>query len=117
MTIANNRQTAELVAIALNNMGEEATMNWESTQEQLEIIKEDAHLVDSGLLDKEITKARQEWYGIVRWHPEDVIAAAASNGVEMTFEQAVAWWEKNEQAFVDRMTEAGNDILSYMDFE
>jgi hypothetical protein len=59
----------------------------------------------------------KEWFGIVRWHPGDVIEAAKNNGVEMTFEQAVAWWEKNERAFIDRITEEGNEILSYMDFE
>lgn len=31
----------------------------------------------------------KEWYGIVRWHPDDVIEAAKSNGVEITFDQAV----------------------------
>ncbi|MPM86452.1 hypothetical protein SDC9_133541 [bioreactor metagenome] len=34
----------------------------------------------------------------------------------MTFEQAVAWWEKNEEDFKARMTEMGNEVLSYMDY-
>lgn len=92
-------------------------MGWKPTPEQMEIMKEDAYLVDSGILDRAIQDAKQVWYGIVRWHPEDVIAAAASNGVKLTSEQAVAWWEKNERSFIDRMTEEGNEILSYMDFE
>lgn len=58
----------------------------------------------------------KEWYGIVRWHPDDVIEAAKNNGVEMTFEQAVAWWERNEEDFKARMTEMGNEVLSYMEY-
>ena len=58
----------------------------------------------------------KEWYGITRWSPEDVIAAAALNNVTMTEEQAVAWWEKNEESFKNRMVELGNEILSYMDY-
>ena len=58
----------------------------------------------------------KEWYGIVRWHPDDVIAAAAASGVSLTTEQAVAWWEKNEEYFKARMTELGNEVLTYMEF-
>lgn len=58
----------------------------------------------------------KEWYGIVRWHADDVIVAAASNDVEMTREQAIEWWQKNEENFKNRMVELGNEILSYMDF-
>lgn len=92
-------------------------MDWKPTPEQMEIMKEDAYLVDSGILDRAIQDAKQVWYGIVRWHPKDVIAAAESNGVKMNMGQAIDWWEKNEQAFINRMTEEGNEILSYMDFE
>lgn len=58
----------------------------------------------------------REWYGIVRWNPDDVIVAAASNDIEMSTGQAIEWWEKNEEAFKNRMVELGNEVLSYMDF-
>ena len=48
---------------------------------------------------------------------EDVIAAAEEQGVTLTEEQAVAWWEKNGRRFQDLMVEHGNEILSNMDFE
>ncbi len=57
-----------------------------------------------------------EWYGIVRWHPYDVISAASLNDVTLTFDQAVAWLEKNEEAFKNRMTELGNEVLEDMDY-
>lgn len=56
------------------------------------------------------------WYGVVRWSTEDVIAAAAENGVKMTEEQAIEWWKKNEQEFKSRMVELGNETLSDMEF-
>lgn len=53
----------------------------------------------------------RKWYGIVRWATEDVIAAAKANGVTMTEEQAIEWWGKNEDRFVDIMKERGNELL------
>lgn len=56
-------------------------------------------------------------YGIVRWATDDVIAAAESNGITMTEEQAVKWWKKNERSFIDLMKEHGNEVLSNMNFD
>ena len=56
------------------------------------------------------------WYGVVRWTTEDVISAAAENGVEMTEEQAAEWWKKNEQSYKNRMVELGNETLADMEF-
>lgn len=56
------------------------------------------------------------WYGVVRWSTEDVIAAAAENGVKLTEEQAAEWWKKNEQSFKNRMVELGNETLADMEF-
>ncbi len=56
------------------------------------------------------------WYGVVRWSTEDVIAAAAENGVKLTEEQADEWWKKNERSFKERMVELGNETLASMDF-
>lgn len=58
----------------------------------------------------------ETWYGVVRWSTEDVIAAAAENGVKMTEEQAAEWWKRNEQAFKNIMVELGNETLANMDF-
>lgn len=59
----------------------------------------------------------KEWYGVVRWSPEDVIAAAAELGVTLTTDQAVAWWEQNEASFQSRLVELGNEVLADMDYK
>lgn len=59
---------------------------------------------------------KNTWYGVVRWSIDDVIAAAAENGVKMTEKQAAEWWEKNERSFKERMVELGNETLSSMEF-
>ena len=62
-------------------------MDWKPTPEQMRIMNEDAYLVDSGILDQAIQGAKQEWYGIVRCNPEDVIAAAENNGIKSKFDK------------------------------
>lgn len=57
-----------------------------------------------------------EWFGIVRWTVENVIAAAAEQGVSLTAETAAAWWRNNENAFKNIMVEYGNQVLSDMDY-
>ena len=52
-----------------------------------------------------------------RWSPEDARAAAEEQGVTLTEEQAVVWWRRNESRFQSLLVEAGNEILSNMDFE
>lgn len=59
----------------------------------------------------------KQWYGIVRWSPEDVIAAAEDHGVTMTNEQAVVWWRQNEVPFQSRLVELGNEVLADMDYK
>jgi len=56
------------------------------------------------------------WYGIVRWTVEDVIAAAAEQGISLTAETAAAWWRNNENAFKNIMVGHGNQVLSDMDY-
>ena len=80
------------------------------------------HRIDSmtAILEYNRTEAEVEnpqWFAVTRWAPEDVIAAAEEQGVTLTEEQAVAWWEKNGRRFQDLMVEHGNEILSNMDFE
>ena len=60
---------------------------------------------------------KPQWFATTRWSPGDVMVAAEEQGVTLTEEQAVAWWEKNERRFQDLMVEHGNEILSNMDFE
>ncbi len=55
-----------------------------------------------------------KWYGITKWHPEDVLCAAEFAGIDMTLEQAADWWKEHEMDFRVRMIEAGNDILFNM---
>lgn len=59
----------------------------------------------------------REWFGIVRWHCDDVIEAARNNGAEMTEEQARQWWEDNESSFENMITQYGDEVLSEMDFD
>lgn len=59
----------------------------------------------------------KEWYAIIRWSVDDVIAAAKTNNITLTKEQAAKWWEKNEHSFIDIMTEYGNEVLSNMNFD
>jgi hypothetical protein len=58
----------------------------------------------------------EKWYAVVRWSVEDVIYAAQKQGVELTEEQAHRWWQQNERAFSEMLTQDGNERLSYMDF-
>lgn len=55
-----------------------------------------------------------EWN--VFWSAEDVIEAAAKNDIELTEEQAVAWWSKNGHVFLESLIEHGNEVLSDMSF-
>lgn len=58
-----------------------------------------------------------QWFAITRWCTEDIVAVAEECGVTLTEEQAVAWWKRNERRFQDLLVEAGNEILSNMDFK
>lgn len=55
-----------------------------------------------------------QFFGIVRWTTEDVIAAAEAQGTALTEAQALQWWEQNERSFKDLLTVYGNEILSNM---
>lgn len=79
-------------------------------------------LVDSKTAILEFNRTEQEavdpqWFAVTRWATEDVRAVAAEHGMTMTEEQATNWWKRNEKRFRDLLTEAGNEILSNMDFE
>lgn len=54
------------------------------------------------------------WRGIVRWCNLDVIGAAKSNGIDMTEEEAEAWWAENESSLISLLTEYGNEALVAM---
>lgn len=80
------------------------------------------HRIDSMAVVLEYNRTEAEagkprWFAITRWAPEDVVAAAEEQGVMLTEEQAIAWWQRSERKFQDLMVEAGNEILSNMDFE
>ena len=57
------------------------------------------------------------WFAVIRWSPEDVRAVAEEQGVTLTEEQAIVWWRRNESRFQNLLVEAGNEILSNMDFK
>lgn len=80
------------------------------------------HRVDNMVVVLEYNRTEAEaekprWFAITRWAMEDVIAAAEEQGVMLTEEQAIAWWQRSERKFQDLMAECGNEILSNMDFE
>ena len=58
-----------------------------------------------------------QWFAITRWCAEDIVAVAEECGVALTEEQAVAWWKRNERRFQNLLVEAGNEIMSNMDFK
>lgn len=60
--------------------------------------------------------SKEKWYAVTRWGVDDVIWAAAMQGITLTPEQADMWWRKNERKFCDLLTESGNETLSHMDF-
>ena len=68
----------------------------------------------------ELTPAAMDdgwWFAVIRWSPEDVRAVAEEQGVTLTEEQAIVWWRRNESRFQNLLVEAGNEILSNMDFK
>lgn len=66
-------------------------------------------------VDKPMEPASEpKWHGIVRWCNADVIAAAQTNGWDMTEEEADAWWSENESSFKSMLTEHGNEMLAIM---
>lgn len=56
----------------------------------------------------------ERWYGITRWAIEDVQAQAAEQGIQMSDEEAAAWWAEHESAFKNLMVAHGNEVLSDM---
>lgn len=58
----------------------------------------------------------EEWHATTRWHVEDVVGAASEQGVDLTEEEANAWFGQNERSFRELLVGAGNDILAEMDF-
>lgn len=56
----------------------------------------------------------EKYYGIVRWMAEDLTGIAEEKGVQMSREEAEAWWQKHERAFKESLTAVGNEILEDM---
>lgn len=50
-----------------------------------------------------------KWHGITRWSVEDLIGA--NPALHMSQEDAKIWWEKNEVAFKNLMTEHANEVI------
>lgn len=70
----------------------------------------------------EVTPAGDEWnqtkyFATVKWTVEDAIGAAKAKGIRLKKEQAAEWWEKNQRWFAERLVEAGNEMLSDVNFE
>ena len=57
-----------------------------------------------------------EGYATVTWQPDDVIDAAANDGVNLTEKQAIDWLTKNEKSFHEQLTQWGNEMLSMQDW-
>lgn len=57
-----------------------------------------------------------EGYATVTLQPDDVIDAAANDGVDLTEEQAIYWLKKNEKSFREQLTQWGNEMLSMQDW-
>lgn len=51
-------------------------------------------------------------YAEMCWTIDDVISAAAEDGVTLTPLQAAAWWKENERFFRESLIQQGNEILS-----
>ena len=49
-----------------------------------------------------------------RWYAEDVVNAAELNGVNINHETAEWWLLRNENPFLSRMAELGNEVLQVM---
>ena len=64
-----------------------------------------------------MTGLTKNYYAVTRWTTDDVIGVAKEQDVEVTEEQAAAWWEKNQKWFEDRLVETGNEILGYIQWE
>lgn len=52
----------------------------------------------------------KKYYAVVRWMIEDI----QEQRPEWTEKQCREWWEKNEKAFADLLTEYGNECLTQM---
>ncbi len=50
------------------------------------------------------------------WDVLDVIAAAKKQGITLTTEQAVTWWEDHGETFKQQLKERGREILDGMGF-
>lgn len=66
---------------------------------------------------EEWSEKNEKYFAVVRWTTEDVILAAARQGVSLTNEQAEKWWRENELRFEERLTEEGCERLAYVNFK
>lgn len=57
------------------------------------------------------------WFAKICWRADDAIGAAAEHGIVLTKDQAVQWWTANQTWFKDRLTEAGNEMLSSVEWD
>lgn len=64
-----------------------------------------------------LNRPPQQWFATTRWCAEDVMSVAEERGIQMTEEQAIAWWRRNEQRFQNLLVERGNELLADMDFD
>lgn len=56
-------------------------------------------------------------FASVVWMLDDIINAAASDGVALSPAQAALWWKENERGFKEAITQTGNEMLSCVDWE
>lgn len=75
------------------------------------------HAPTFNFVDEQPAEPVEKWFAATRWSADDVISAADEQGVKLTEEQAVKWWEKNEKLMEDALTQCGNDILASTNFK
>ena len=68
-------------------------------------------------MEPEIRSEYPQWFAVSKWAAEDVVTVAEEQGIVLTEEQAVAWWKKNEDAFLNSLIEYDMALLHHVNFE
>ena len=53
----------------------------------------------------------------IRWLPDDIIAAAKEDGVDLTVEQAAHWWLTEGRGFREALIGTGNEMLRFVNWK
>ena len=57
---------------------------------------------------------KEKYYAVIRWSAEDIMGIAEDKGIEVSREEAEAWWQKHEKEFKESLTSVGNEMLEDM---